>query len=49
MDEKANKQNFVAEGIVVHNSQESLRYVRLTDINMFFPKIFSEFGEEKEK
>lgn len=29
-------------------SQESLRYVRLTDINMYFPKIFSEFGEKKE-
>jgi len=30
-------------------SQESLRYVRLTDINMYFPKVFSEFGEEKER
>jgi thymidylate synthase (FAD) len=30
-------------------SQESLRYVRLTDINMYFPKVFSEFGSEKEK
>jgi thymidylate synthase (FAD) len=29
-------------------SQESLRYVRLTDINMYFPKVFSEFGPEKE-
>ncbi|MFA7219155.1 MAG: FAD-dependent thymidylate synthase [Synergistaceae bacterium] len=29
-------------------SQESLRYVRLTDINMYFPQIFSEFGQEKE-
>jgi thymidylate synthase (FAD) len=28
-------------------SQESLRYVRLTDINMFFPSIFNEFGDEK--
>jgi len=28
-------------------SQESLRYVRLTDLNMFFPSIFTEFGEEK--
>jgi thymidylate synthase (FAD) len=30
-------------------SQESLRFVRLTDINMYFPKIFGEFGTEKEK
>jgi len=29
-------------------SQESLRFVRLTDINMYFPKIFSEFGKYKE-
>ena len=29
-------------------SQESLRYVRLTDINMYFPGVFSEFGPEKE-
>lgn len=29
-------------------SQESLRYVRLTDINMYFPKVFSAFGPEKE-
>lgn len=29
-------------------SQESLRFVRLTDINMYFPKIFREFGKEKE-
>ena len=28
-------------------SQESLRYVRLTDINMFFPSIFKQFGEDK--
>ena len=30
-------------------SQESLRYVRLTDINMYFPKVFSDFGKEKEE
>ena len=30
-------------------SQESLRYVRLTDINMFFPSVFKEFGSEKEE
>ena len=30
-------------------SQESLRFVRLTDINMYFPRIFGEFGTEKEK
>lgn len=30
-------------------SQESLRFVRLTDIDMYFPKIFGEFGVDKEK
>jgi thymidylate synthase (FAD) len=30
-------------------SQESLRFVRLTDINMFFPTIFKSFGEDMEK
>ena len=29
-------------------SQESLRFVRLTDLNMYFPSIFSQFGAEKE-
>lgn len=30
-------------------SQESLRYVRLTELNMYFPNIFSQFGTEKEE
>ncbi len=29
-------------------AQESLRYVRLTDLNMYFPEIFSAFGTDKE-
>lgn len=30
--------NYLANGIVVHNSQESMRYVRLTDIPFWFPE-----------
>jgi len=30
-------------------SQESLRYVRLTELSMYFPMIFKQFGAEKEK
>jgi thymidylate synthase (FAD) len=29
-------------------AQESLRYVRLTDLNMYFPEIFSAFGTDQE-
>lgn len=29
--------NFIADGLVVHNSQESLRFVRLTDLGLWLP------------
>ena len=32
------KRNFIANGIVVHNSQESLRYVRIDDIGFWIPE-----------
>lgn len=38
--------NFVANGIVTHNSQESLRYVLLTDLGFWMPPDMPDFVEE---
>jgi thymidylate synthase ThyX len=37
--------NFVANGIVTHNSQESLRYVRLDQLRFWVPKVVRESTE----
>lgn len=37
--------NFVANGVVTHNSQESLRYVRLTDLGLWLPSCIDENPE----
>ena len=42
MDEPEHKRNFVANGLVVHNSQESLRYVRLNDLSFWLPTIIQQ-------
>jgi len=49
MDEPNHKKNFVANGIVVHNSQESLRYVRLDNLNFWIPEAVKNNPKVKEK
>ena len=49
MDEPPNKQNFVANGVVTHNSQESLRYVRLDDLKVWLPEDITPTDELKDQ
>lgn len=39
--------NFVANGFIVHNSQESLRFVRITELRHWFPTTFAEHEEHE--